>query len=273
MPGLTFVPSPPLSDFISCIWFQEDYLPPHPKERALPDGSVEVIIVLRGDRLAGRGQALNSSYEQTCASLVYGPRTEVFLIDTSSPRSILGIHFKPGGAFPFFGIPADELHNHILPLDLFWGSQTDDLRERLAATRSVAERFHLMETFLRARVATPLIRHPAVDYALRIFQSPFNAFRVADVVDRVGLSSRRFSQLFREQVGMTPKAFHRLYRFQNALHRIVASEQVSWADLALACGYFDQAHFIHDFKAFSGLTPLEYQMQEGKRPGHVPITF
>lgn len=266
------VPQPPLSDFIACIWFQEDYLPPHPRERALPDGSAEVVINLREDRLAIGGQNPNSTFEQACGSLVYGPRTEYFLIDTSSPASILGIHFKPGGAFPFFGIPADELHNSILPLDLFWGNQTEDLRGRLVSAQSIAERFHLLESFLKAHIFAPLLRHPAVDYALRSSRSPFNTSKVADIVDQIGLSSRRFSQIFREQVGITPKAFHRLHRFQNAVQRILQSGQVDWADLALECGYFDQAHFIHEFKAFSGLTPLEYQMQEGKRPGHVPIT-
>ena len=272
MVGLTYLPSPPLSDFVACIWFQENYLPPHPYELALPDGSIEVVIRLREAPRVRGDQRPKSPFDQAGGSLVYGPRTDVFLIDTATSRSILGIHFKPGGAFPFLGFPADELHNLILPLELLWGKQAQDLQGSLLSTCSVTEQFQLLEACLTDRLYPRLTRHPAVDYALRLFQSPLSAPRVIDLLDQIGLSSRRFSQLFREQVGMTPKTFHRLCRFQHTVQLIFPAEQIDSADVALACGYFDQAHFIHDFKAFSGLTPLEYHHQEGKRPGHVPVT-
>lgn len=272
MIDMTFVPQPPLSNFIACLWFQEDYLPPHSRERVLPDGSVEIVINLREDRLAIAGANGKSSFEQGCGSLVYGPRTEIFLIDTTAATSILGVHFKSGGAFPFFRIPADEIHNCIFPLNLFWGSQTEDLRDRLMNTQSVIEKFYLFEAFLKTQLIRHPSRHPAVDYALCRLQSPLSTGKIADIVEQCGVSSRRLSQVFREQVGMTPKAFYRLQRFQIALQIINRGEDISWIDIALSCGYFDQSHFVHDFKVFSGLTPVEYQLQTGKRPGHVPIT-
>jgi AraC-like DNA-binding protein len=95
--------------------------------------------------------------------------------------------------------------------------------------------------------------------------------RVSDVSGEIGLSPRRFIEVFKQQVGLTPKLFCRVRRFQRVLRRIYRREEVEWADLALSCGYFDQAHFIHDFKAFSGINPTAYVAAGGRHQNHVPI--
>jgi AraC-like DNA-binding protein len=81
---------------------------------------------------------------------------------------------------------------------------------------------------------------------------------VADVVQGTGLSLRRFGELFGSEVGLSPKAFCRIRRFNEVLRRVERSTDVDWADVAASCGYFDQAHFNHDFRAFAGLTPSAY---------------
>ena len=94
---------------------------------------------------------------------------------------------------------------------------------------------------------------------------------ILEVTDRVGLSPRWFIQVFREEVGLTPKLFCRVRRFQEVVRLIENREQVEWAEVALGAGYFDQAHFIRDFRAFSGLTPTAYLAQRGERLNHVPL--
>ena len=91
------------------------------------------------------------------------------------------------------------------------------------------------------------------------------------MTDSIGLSPRRFIEVFSQQVGLTPKRFCRVQRFQHVLRSIYTRDSVDWADLALTCGYFDQAHFIHDFRAFSGLSPTAYADQRGRHPNHVPL--
>jgi AraC-like DNA-binding protein len=83
--------------------------------------------------------------------------------------------------------------------------------------------------------------------------------RVREIQRDSGLSHTRFIQLFREHVGLTPKLFCRVRRFRMALDRIQNGMPVNWAALATDCGYYDQAHLIHDFRAFAGLTPAQYQ--------------
>jgi AraC-like DNA-binding protein len=81
---------------------------------------------------------------------------------------------------------------------------------------------------------------------------------VGDVIQRIGLSPRRFGELFRSEVGLSPKTFCRVRRFNEVLKRIERVYEIDWADVPLSCGYFDQAHFNHEFRAFAGLTPSDY---------------
>jgi len=112
--------------------------------------------------------------------------------------------------------------------------------------------------------------HPAVRYALEQFDA-FALFRsVADVTAQIGLSSRRFIEIFRNQVGLTPKLYCRIRRFQKVLAAIDDASEVDWTGVALKCGYFDQAHFIHDFRAFSGVNPTTYLRNRTHR-NHVAV--
>ena len=94
---------------------------------------------------------------------------------------------------------------------------------------------------------------------------------VGDITDKISLSPRRFIELFNDQVGMTPKVFCRVRRFQRALEEIQRRRNLKWAELAPDCGYYDQAHFICDFKEFCGLTPADYLNQASEYPNFVPV--
>jgi AraC-like DNA-binding protein len=206
--------------------------------------------------------------------LIGGAHSEFFVIDTASQASVIGVHFKPGGAFPFFKLPASELHNTHVSLETLWGALANDLREQLLEATTPEIRFRILEQFLLAHAAGPMTRHPVVAFALKEFQSVLlhpKPRMIAHVTEGIGLSQRRFIQVFSEEVGLTPKLFCRVRRFQEVLHFIERKQQVEWMDIAMSCGYFDQAHFIHDFRAFSGLNPGAYLTQRSEHPNHVPI--
>jgi AraC-like DNA-binding protein len=109
-----------------------------------------------------------------------------------------------------------------------------------------------------------------VRYALNEFGRTSHARSVAEVTECVGLSARRFIELFRNQVGLAPKVFCRIRRFQKVLRTVEKQGDVDWTAVALSCGYFDQAHFIHDFRAFSGINPSTYLRQRTSR-NHVSV--
>jgi AraC-like DNA-binding protein len=250
-------PRRPLSAFVSSIWLADGYVPgPHQRERILPTGDCSLIIDLGAAGAAG----------------VSGPQTESFIIETSAQFSVAGVQFRPGGAFPFFTVAMDELANLHVPLDVMWGGLASQLHEQVLEAATPVEKLDVIERLLAARLVRGRSAHPAVAYAIDAFERDPALVRIADVTGRIGLSHRRFLDLFTAEVGLTPKLFCRVRRFQSVLRRIRDGRRVEWADVALACGYYDQAHFIKDFQAFSGLNPSSYRASAGPHANHVPLS-
>jgi AraC-like DNA-binding protein len=266
-----YVPQPPLSNFVELLWLYEGYSQPHDKERLLPNGAMELVVNLKDDVVRVYDRRDPSKFQSSRGALLVGVQSEYFVIDTAEQQSVIGVHFKPGGAFPFFKMPAGELHNQHLSLDLLWGNGAGELRERLLEASTPESKFQILEESLLAHTRKPMARHPAVDFAIQEFGDSRRAPSIAQVTGQIGISSRRFIDVFNDQVGLTPKLYCRVQRFQNVLHRIGVRGNLDWTDLALSCGYFDQAHFIHDFRAFSGLSPTAYAAHRTEHLNHVPI--
>jgi AraC-like DNA-binding protein len=266
-------PSPPLAEFVERFWLCSD-TPSHRRERILPSGTIELVINLREDEIRIYDSLQLDCCRRFSGAIVSGPYKKCFTIDPLQHASIIGVHFKPGGAFPFFGVPADELADTHLDLDTLWGRHATELRERLCAAATSAERFSRLEDTLVARLRDAQDRHGAVSIALKMFEQTNGAASVRDVASRIGLCQRRFIQVFAGEVGLTPKLYCRVIRFQRAREIVRNFEAPDWAWVAAKCGYFDQSHLIRDFKDFSGISPVNYlrQASENVLPNHVPQT-
>jgi AraC-like DNA-binding protein len=249
-------PGPPLNAFVDLLWICEREPERWPMERLLPGGSVELVVDLAGP---------------ASGDVVSGPHSRFFLLDTTRYQRLVGVHFKPGGAFPFIRPPLVELRNAEAPLDALWGRLARELRDRLGEADTDEERFTIVENVLTEQGRNRMRHHPAVEFALRTFTQAPSVRSVGEVSVAVGLSQRRFIELFNDEVGLTPKVFCRVRRFQRAIRAAHGTRVVNWSDLALDCGYFDQAHLIHDFQAFSGLTPAAWAAQRTDHVNHVPI--
>lgn len=272
----TYIPRPPLSDFVYLFWLYEGHNPPHAKERCLPTGTMEMVIDLREEELRVYDGQNHEQFQKFRTALICGAHSEPFVIDTATQASVMGVHFKPGGALPFLQLPADELRNAHVSLETLWGAKAIELRDRLLEAEAPEARFGILERTLLSRAVRPLARHPAVAFALKEFslkelQETLHTPTISDVSERTGLSRRRFIQVFSEEVGLTPKRFCRVRRFQKVLGLVQMEQRVEWGKMALECGYFDQAHFTHDFRAFSGLTPTAYLACCTEHLNHVPL--
>lgn len=275
MRSYRYIPAPPLSEFVGLFWMYEGYHQPHKKERLLPDGSMELVINLNEDQSRVYDRHNTENFQTLRGSLVAGVHSEFFVIDTAEQNAVVGVHFKPGGAFPFLGLPASELHNALVSLEDLWGAQAEVLRERLLEAGTPQAMFRILEDTLLARAARRLDRHPAVAFALKEFGTLSARLpqtrTISEVTAQLGLSAKRFIQVFGDEVGLTPKLFCRVRRFQKVVHLIAKGQPVEWAQVAVDCGYFDQAHFIHNFRAFSGINPTTYLAQRTEHLNHVPL--
>jgi AraC-like DNA-binding protein len=263
------VPRPELRPFVDLIWQYDGLIQSHELERVLPTGTMQIIINLAEDASRKYDASDPEQIEEHSGAIVSGPHGRFFLIDTAEQASVVGISFTPGGAAPFLGMPASELRDLHVSLEDLFGGTGRDLREQLIEAET-SERFRILEDWLLARANGRLTRHPAVAYALTEFRGVPSTRSVSDVTERAGLSSRRFIELFDAEVGLTPKLFCRIKRFQHAL-RIVQQTDVDWADLAAMAGYYDQSHMIRDFQEFCGLNPGAYLKQRGPHLNHVPL--
>jgi len=250
----------------------------HRKERVLPNGRSQLIIDLSESAHRAKGP-LGASFRAAAPPLVVGMRTEYAVVETAGLQCMIGVVFRPGGARSLLDVSAEEFYNREVPLDLIWGDPAMRLRDPLREAETPSARFRVLETGLldamRRGAEKRLELHSAVQYALAVFQRAPHIRSVLDVTHDAGLSRRCFAQLFREQVGITPKLYCRLRRFQEVVQRIgsgapthrpqgslCAVKQVDWADVAAAGGYCDEAHMANEFSAFSGISPGTWLAQE-----------
>ena len=146
-------------------------------------------------------------------------------------------------------------NTHVALEDL-WGPLAGELRERVVAVPALAGKVDELERVLLDRLARGRTGRPEVAYALRTLE---RGATIASVTARTGLSHRRLLDVFTAEVGLTPKVYARQRRFRRALASAASGREVDWTQVALTCGYYDQAHFVHDFRAFAGMTPGAYE--------------
>jgi AraC-like DNA-binding protein len=218
-------PGERLQPFIRCYWTLHatsgcDVAP----QRVFPDGSMELIFHLGEpfQRLHDKRPA-----ERQATSLFAGQIWTPVDLQPSPCADVVGVRFHPAGAWPFFGIPMSELSGRIEPLGGVWGRRATCWRERLGEAR---DRIAALESMLLA--LAPL-----------------------DLPDFPALSERQHRRRFLERVGVPPKLFSRIRRFQQAL---ALAGTGPLAGVAAQCGYTDQSHLVRDFRQFAGMPPSEW---------------
>jgi AraC-like DNA-binding protein len=260
---LSHTPSPPLRRFVENLWSLSD-APAHARETVVPSGTLEMVFNLGDDRIRVYHCTPDASRcQRLTGAIVSGAYRAPFVIDTRAHESVIGVHFEPGGAWPLLGVPPGELADAHVDLETLWGRPARELRERLIAEPTPARRFRILEEALLARLTAPARSHAAVHAAIDLLGQ--RGVHVASVAASVELSHRRLIELFTAEVGLTPKLFARLCRFQRAFARATAMGPTDWVELAIDCGYFDQSHMIRDFLAFAGTSPTEILQRPQER--------
>jgi AraC-like DNA-binding protein len=182
-----------------------------------------------------------------------GVMTSVRKFELSAGQMGFGVRFRPGMSQVFLPVPALDTTDRQLALSDLWGSDALRLGEQISEARSAIQCIELMEARLRSPSDISVVQRLCNSIVAQAGQ-----VRIDDLAFQAGLSARQLRRLFLEQVGLSPKHFCRVIRFRNSLSRLPRLGRGDWAQVALDCGYYDQAHFINEFRQFSGYTPLEY---------------
>ena len=189
---------------------------------------------------------------------IFGVNTRRFQVQLRGKGWVFGIKFRPGAFYPFYRAPVAALTDRAIGLDAVFHAAGTAYEQRVLACASADEMIDCAEQFLRARLP-PLDEHIAlINTVVEQIAADRTITRVTEIADRVGVSQRTLQRLFGQYVGVGPKWVIQRYRLLEAAEQLGRNAYVDLPSLAQALGYFDQAHFINDFRATVGSTPAEY---------------
>jgi AraC-like DNA-binding protein len=267
-------PSFPLNEYIHSFIYYDGFDPIHQMDRFLPDGNTELIINLTEKPQYIYHNETLEEIQTCCHAWVSGVRTQPITIPSGKGSKMLIVAFKKGKAYPFYPLPMNELADFVVEADLVLGRSVMNLREQLLAASSVGRMFCLVEKFLLQQAKHTLSSDSAirrVHYALSSIASQPNQLRLSQLSDEIGYSQKHFINLFRKHVGVAPKQYLKIMRFQKAICELERDALAHWNDIALRNGFYDQAHFNNEFKAFSGFTPGEYMKRKSNTLNYIPV--
>jgi AraC-like DNA-binding protein len=226
-----------LAPYVECLWTLEadEPISDYP---VLPDGCVDIVF---------------SRERSPHDAQVVGTMTHARKFALSAGQFDCGVRFRPGMSYGFIRLPGTEVADRWLPLCEVWGPAGRDLNARLGDTRSAIECIGLIADALRLVPEFGVVQRVATAIVARCGQ-----VRVDELAFDAGMSARQLRRLFLEQIGLTPKHLSRVIRFRESVSRLGKTRRGDWTQVALDCGYYDQAHFINEFRELSGYRPAEF---------------
>lgn len=272
------IPHPPLAQFINHLWYV-DLQAPYQQERILPTGTIELMINFGGAfRVVDKSDP--NKFDLNSRSWIAGFQTEYIINEPLGNTEMIGVSFKAGGAYPFFGFPISEFNDQVVSMELVWGISMEDMHEQLHAAPTLAAKFHLVEGWLCERLKVDWVTLRPIGYAVQQIKDANGILSIRDLSTTMGFSQKHLISQFKKMVGVSPKVYARIIKFQNVLHTIDPSIPLNWTEIAQHCQYYDQAHFNKDFAAFTGMTPTDYivlrerqfgELERGESIHFVPI--
>jgi len=273
MTYISYLPALPLSAYIDDLYYI-DGPAPYPRQKALPVASSNLMINL--------GQSFDVYQPDqaqpfiTCSNSWWvGIWNMYHSVDWPPHVQFFGVHFKPGGAYPFLQFPLTELNNQVVPLDAIWGSYALEIRERLYDSPSIPSGFAQLEQLLLARLSEAPHGLDVVQYAITEISQYHGGLSIRALSNQLGISQNHLGNQFKRFVGIPPKEVARFYRFTNAMRLINTTRLMNLTWIAHQSQFYDQSHFNKDFVAFTGHNPTEYlqlrRRVEAENPEHARV--
>lgn len=253
----TFEPSSALAPLVKCYWSLE--VPPgvHPqKQRIIPDGCMEMIFIL-GDNI--RRYTTENDFIIQPRALVVGQLSKPFVIEPTGYVHCFAARFYPYGFANFITTPLKELENKETPIaDLFGENVAKALEKKIILTETNAERIEVIQTFFLTKLNEQSTIDHIVKATIDTLLATNGSISIKTIVDEELSNRRQLERKFLKQVGMSPKQLSKVIRLQAALRLLLNRKNENLTEIAYQSDYYDQAHFIRDFKDFTGINPKEF---------------
>lgn len=221
------------------------------KERVFPCGNATLVFHYGSP---SKFQKKNSSEYIEPNIVICGQQTNYYDLSLSGKTGMILIVFKPHGVKSFFNFPITELLNENLSLQDLANNDAIELNDKLFNSSTNEQRINHLENFLIQR----LIQNEdfdRVDHAVKMIKNSKGQIKTHEIAQEVCLGIKQFERIFSKHVGLNPKKFTSIIRFQNVIQMKRKYKTSNMYQLAFDNGYYDQSHFIHDFKSLTDLTP------------------
>lgn len=256
------IPAPAkLSAFVRFFWVLESRTPY--LHRSMADGCAELIFHYKGvfDELSDSEVA-----EKSFVSGIHGPSRKFRRFVTNTSFGIFGVYIYPFAIPRLFSLPASEVSNEMPDLKTLLGSAGDILEEKIITASCHSERINILSSFFERQLSKTKEISSNIPEAISLMLYNKGVIDIPALAEHCCLSIRQFERKFKEYSGFSPKLYSRITRFQSAAEQYGTTEK-TLTEIAYQCGYYDQSHFINDFKEFSGCNPSAYF--SGKTEGTV----
>lgn len=251
-----YEPSAELQPFIKCFWtLEDDGNAGSSRQRVLPDGCMEMIFHY-GDLYRQHFEDGSSIIQPR--SFIYGQITKFLEIEPTGTTGLVSARFLPGGLAPFLAVPLAALEDKAVSLLELFGERGRSLEEKVIAATAASERIALIESFLLSIPVEPAAIDGIAKACVQVIFESQGQMAAAELADSLNISRRNMERRFTSAIGMSPKQLSKVIRLQTAIKMLGENKFTSLTALAYESGYYDQAHFIKDFKEFAGISPKSF---------------
>jgi AraC-like DNA-binding protein len=233
-----------------------------PVEKCIPDGFLKLFIYLSDDSPVYKD--VQGNIKEWGDGFSGHPVDEDFYVQADKPIDVIVCSFRPQGIQHFYNTPTPYFNNTLLPVDVFLGRQASLLKEQLLEAYSDAEKIMVMNRYFLKLLNSTSTPASAITYAQDIIHASNGLVNIEKLATSINTTRRSLERNFLKQVGMTPKYFSRVLRINYAFRQKQTDPICNWQDIIYNCGYFDQSHFIKEFKHFTGTTPELFYLDEHK---------
>lgn len=263
-------PARQLRTVINCFWSIEpdpEDLPAATWDRTVPDGSLELVLHLAEPMIR---KPLHGEAAPESRCILIGQMTEPYLVAADGPARMLGVRFFPHTGYRFLDGPVAGFNDRSVDLDSILPRAARLPLERIGETRRTHDAIRILEDWCmeRLRVHSPSAGDRYFSFACRTILHGRGAVAIGDLARELGISNRYLERLFLERGGISPKLFARIIRFQYALGFLSSRERPALAAIAQEAGYFDQSHFVREFRGFAGVAPRDFARELHPYTGH-----
>ena len=252
----TFEPTKNLNPFVKCYWILESPKDENPeRQKIVPDGCMEMIFHY-GDLYKQHLSSEKSIIQPR--SFVFGQLSEPLEIEPTGKIGIFAVRFHPDGFIPFSNQPIKNLENKANDLEHIFGDLALELSKKIINSKTTTERIAIIEDFLMKYLANTETIDRVIKISLETMLNVNGQLTVNNLTDQIKVDTRKLQRKFASTIGLSPKQLAKIFRLQAALKKLSSDQKTKLVTAAHDSEYYDQSHFIKDFKEFTGQTPKEF---------------